>query len=147
MELKRIYHPYWLWEDYKAGFYNSCSGTEKKEKIESVLQMFNSEKLTTEFMNRVITEWKYSCEHNLTNESMNKIAYIGQGACCLFSNIPYQITMNAWNKLDLNIRIKADIIAKITIKQWERNHKLKIILENGKGNHTQMGYQMKFQLN
>ena len=27
--MKRIYHPYWLWEDYKAGFYNNCSGETK----------------------------------------------------------------------------------------------------------------------
>ena len=123
MELKRIYHPYWLWEDYKAGFYNSCSGAEKKEKIESVLQMFNSEKLTAEFMNRVITEWKYSCEHNLTNESMNKIAYIGQGACCLFNSIPSTITMEAWSLLDKPVQERANNIAKEVINKWITDNK------------------------
>jgi hypothetical protein len=73
--MERIYHPYWLWEDYKAGFYENISGEEKKQMILKVVEMFNSKSLTKEFMNRVVTEWKYSCEHNLTNESLNKIIF------------------------------------------------------------------------
>jgi len=145
--MKRIYHPYWLWEDYKAGFYDNLSGGEKQNKVDKVVEMFNSKELTETYMDRVITEWRYSCEHNLTNESMNKIAYIGQAACCLYAKVPYQITMNAWNKLDLIIRNQADSIANITIKKWERNHKSEIMLKNGKESLIQMEYQMKFQLN
>lgn len=40
--MKRIYHPYWLWEDYKAGFYDNVSGERKKELILKVVEMFNN---------------------------------------------------------------------------------------------------------
>ena len=91
--MERIYHHYLKWEDHKAGFYDNCSGAEKDIKIQKVLEMFNSESLTKEYMNLVIEKWIYSCEHNLSNESMNKIAYLGQAACCLYANIPSTITM------------------------------------------------------
>lgn len=121
--MQRIYHPYWLWEDYKAGFYENISGEQKKEMISKVLELFNSESLTKEFMNKVITDWKYSCEHNLTNESLNKIAYIGQGACCIYAGVPNTITMEAWNLLDKEIQNIANNIAEKTIETWTNENK------------------------
>jgi len=119
----RIYHPYWKWEDYKAGFYNNCSGEEKKQLIQKGIYMFNSEKLTLEYMYKVINEWKYSCEHNFTNPSLNKIAYIGQGACCIYANIPSTITMEIWNLLDNKIQDRANKNANNVLNKWIINNK------------------------
>jgi hypothetical protein len=121
--MKRIYHPYWLWEDYKAGFYDNVSGEQKKTLILKVVEMFNSKTLTEQNMLRVINEWKYSCEHNLTNESLNKIAYIGQGACCLYANIPSTITMEAWSLLTEEVKERSNKIALKVIQEWENNNK------------------------
>lgn len=121
--MKRIYHPYWLWEDYKAGFYDNVSGEQKKEMIKNVLTMFNSKSLTRKFMMKVVKEWKYSCEHNLTNESLNKIAYIGQSACCLYARIPNTITMEAWSLLTDEVKKRSDKIALETISYWEEQNK------------------------
>jgi protoheme ferro-lyase len=121
--MERIYHPYWLWEDYKNGFYENISGEEKKQMILKVIEMFNSEKLTIEYMNRVINEWIYSCEHNLTNDSLNKIAYIGQGACCIYAKVPNTITMEAWSLLDKEIQYRANKIAIEVINKWINKNK------------------------
>jgi len=102
--MKQIFHHYLLWEDYKCGFYDNCSGSEKDEKIKKAIEMFNDEKLTDEYMGRVISEWKYSCEHNLTNESLNQIAYIGQAACCIYAKVPSTVTMEAWNLLSKKVQ-------------------------------------------
>ena len=119
----RIYHPYWKWEDYKAGFYNNLSGEEKKQLIQKGIEMFNSEKLTLEYMYKVINEWKYSSEHNFTNPSLNKIAYIGQGACCIYANIPSTITMEIWNLLDNKIQDRANKNANDVLNKWIINNK------------------------
>lgn len=121
--MKRIYHPYWLWEDYKAGFYDNLSGKDKQNKIDKVIEMFNSKELTEEYMTKVINEWKYSCEHNLTNESMNKIAYIGQAACCLYSNIPSTITMEAWGLLSKEVKERSNSISEEVLNTWINNNK------------------------
>ena len=119
----RIYHPYWRWEDFKAGFYNNCSGEEKKILINKGIEMFNSEKLTLLNMYRVVNEWKNSCEHNFTNPSLNKIAYIGQGACCLYANIPATVTMEIWNMLEKNIQNRANSNAEKVLNHWIINNK------------------------
>lgn len=118
--MKRIYHPYQKWEDYPAGFYDNCSGEEKEQKIQSVLTMFNSEKLTREFMFKVVNEWKFSCEQNLTNESMNHIAYIGQAACCMYDRIPNTVTMEAWSLLTKDVQKRSDMIALEAIGYWKK---------------------------
>lgn len=117
--MERIYHHYEKWEDHKHGFYDNVSGKNKKELINKVIEMFSDSELTKKYMRRVITEWKYSCEQNLSNSSMNKIAYLGQSACCLYANIPSTITMEAWSLVDKDKRNKADEIARNLIKEWE----------------------------
>ena len=44
MENKRIYHPYWKWEDYKAGFYENISGEHKKEMLLKCVELFSNPK-------------------------------------------------------------------------------------------------------
>ena len=38
-------------------------------------------------LNRVVSEWVYSCEHYLTNERMNRIAWLGQASLCIETGI------------------------------------------------------------
>lgn len=122
--IKRVFHPYTKWEDYTHGFYENCSGKEKESKLEKCIILFNSEQLTREYMFRVVNEWKYSCEHNLTNESLNQIAYIGQAACCLYASIPNTITMEAWSMLSQDVQERSNKIAKEAIKEWNKQNKL-----------------------
>jgi hypothetical protein len=121
--MNRIYHPYWLWEDYKNGLYENISGQEKNIKIQKVFEMFNSEHLTVENMNYVVDNWKHSMEHNLSNPSINKIAYIGQSACCNFANIPNSITMECWSKLSKEVQERANKNAIDSISRWNNNNK------------------------
>ena len=116
--MKRIYHPYWVWEDYKSGFYDNCTGENKKAKKKLAIEMFESEELTRSYMRRVVEQWKFSCEHNLTNDSVNKIAYIGQGACCIYGGVPSTVTMEIWSTLDKKVRDRADDIAKSVLKYY-----------------------------
>jgi len=144
--MKRVYHHYKLWEDHKAGFYNKISGKEADLKVFKVLEMFKSEVLTDKFMNKVICEWKYSCEHNLTNESLNKIAYIGQAACCLYAGVPCDTTMKAWKLLPFEVRERSDEIANKTIKKWMLRRRLKSTSISGKKKDTKEVYQTKLLL-
>jgi protoheme ferro-lyase len=59
----------------------------------------------------------------LTNDSLNKIAYIGQGACCLYAGVPSTITMEAWSLLTNEVKERSNKIALDVINQWESNNK------------------------
>jgi hypothetical protein len=122
MEIKRMYHSWEKWEDYKAGFYDNVSGKDKIEMIEKVVYLFSTPELTREYMTKVIKQWFYSCEQNLTNNGMNKVAYIGQAACCIYADIPSTVTMEAWSSVPAEFKKTADSIAMEVLEEWEFFH-------------------------
>ena len=122
--MERVYHRYELWEDYQAGFYNNVSGENKTILINKVVELFSSLELTEKYMNLVIEKWKYSCEHNLTNNSLNRIAYLGQSACCIYASVPSSVTMEAWSSVPDNFKLQANNIAKKIIENYEKNIQL-----------------------
>ena len=117
--MERIYHRYELWECFKNGFFNKVSGDKKTELSKKVVELFTDSKLTEFYMRRVISEWKYSCEHNLTNNSLNRVAWLGQSACCLFAKVPFNLTMESWRLVPEQNQIIACDIAEKIIKEYE----------------------------
>lgn len=86
---ERIFHTYDKWECYKAGFYNgSFPGKTKAECEEAYKEFLSDIPRFSNALESVITKWKYSCEHYLTNSSMNRIAWLGQASMCIASGIP-----------------------------------------------------------
>lgn len=121
--MKQIFHHYSLWEDFKHGFYDNCSGELKEKNIKKAIDFFNNPKIVDKYMYLVVSTWKYSCEHNLTNPSMNKIAYLGQASLALYDRIPNTVTMHAWNLLNVNTQDTANKIAIKNIEIWNNKNK------------------------
>ena len=85
----RILHTWDKWECYKAGFYENKKDGLTKEECEEQYKIFLSDIPRFEAaLKRVISEWKNSCEHYLTNENMNRIAWLGQASLCIETGIP-----------------------------------------------------------
>jgi hypothetical protein len=118
LDTDRIFHTYDKWECHKAGFYNNKkeNWTDEMCKNEYVKVLSNSE-LFEILLQRVISEWKYSCEHYLTNKSMNRIAWLGQAAVCINSGVP-SIYSSAWNLLSDEQKDTANKIADIYLNKW-----------------------------
>lgn len=76
-------------------------------------------------MYRVICEWPISCEHNLSDLSQNRLAWIGQAACAIEIKCPESAVREAWGRLTDNQRRDANESAKKTIKEWERKQQRK----------------------
>ena len=86
--ISRVYHPWWDWECYKAGFYKTtCEVNDAKAK-EMYRDFLRDLGAFSKGMNRVTTEWPNSCEQFLTNPSLNRIAWLGQSAMCISTGIP-----------------------------------------------------------
>lgn len=88
--MKRIYHTYDKWECYPAGLYETQppDGMTPKQAIEEYGKFLRDSPRFEAALERVITEWKNSCEHYLSNESMNRIAWLGQAAMCIDTRVP-----------------------------------------------------------
>ena len=88
-KIKRIYHKWDKWECYPAGFYETNAPGVKKEEGEKIYKDFLSDLDKFESaLSRVMEEWKNSCEHYLTNEGMNRIAWLGQASLCIALGMP-----------------------------------------------------------
>ena len=118
--MQRIYHTWDEWECYPAGFY------EKKPRDKSLsdedcrnayaafptdLPRFKAA------MDRVLAEWPNSCEHYLSNENMNRIAWLGQAAMCIATGIPSQFR-GGFVRLNDTQQIAANYAALDYLNKW-----------------------------
>lgn len=89
--MKRIYHTYEKWECYPAGFYEDLPPErfESKTAAEKAYAAFlrNTPRFEAA-LERVVSEWSKSCEHYLSNENMNRIAWLGQASACIAEGLP-----------------------------------------------------------
>lgn len=117
-KIKRIYHTWDKWECYPAGFYESSREGMTKNQCESAYAELLSDLSKFELaLNRVITEWKNSCEHYLSNESMNRIAWLGQAALCIENGIP-SCFRTGYFLLTKDQQQKADELALKYLNKW-----------------------------
>jgi hypothetical protein len=126
----RIFHTYDKWECFKAGFYkpfkDGCSHDDCKNEFVRIL---SNKDLFSSILDKLIVSWKYSCEHYLTNTSMNRIAWLGQAAVCYESGVPSKYS-SAWFEIDENIRNEADKTALYYLNKWLiRNNRTEIDFE------------------
>lgn len=120
----RIFHTYEKWECYKAGFYATTKeGMTERECEQEYYKLLTDENLFRETLQKVITEWKFSCEHYLTNISMNRIAYLGQAALCYSKGIP-STYRGGFHLLNEDEQSKANSIALEYLNQWLRTNNL-----------------------
>jgi hypothetical protein len=121
--MNRIYHTWDKWECYPAGFYESRPKEDWTpadcERVYCALlrdiPMFEASLCS------VITQWKYSCEHYLSNENMNRIAWLGQAALCVARGIP-SCFRGGFNKLTEQEQKAANASALKFLNMWLRKH-------------------------
>lgn len=120
----RYFYDYREWEDYKNGMYKKpisirlISGETEEERLNKVIELFSNQDLTRKYMQRVIDEWKIACKVVFSDPSMNKVAWLGQSACCIYAGITESETRKAWWMVSQENRDKADEIAKELIKKY-----------------------------
>lgn len=84
----RIWHPWWLWECYAAGFYDTTCDVAPDDARRRYAAFLGDSSRFEAALERVLAEWPHSCEHFLSNASMNRIAWLGQAAACIAIGLP-----------------------------------------------------------
>lgn len=114
----RIFHTFDKWECQKAGFYETCvQGKTKTECENEYAKMLSNDDEFGEALEHVITEWKHSCEHYLTNKAMNKIAWLGQASLCYSRKIP-SCFRGGFNLLSEDQKENANRLAHKYLNKW-----------------------------
>lgn len=92
--MNRIYHTWDKWECYPFGFWNnkhknkSYTDIDCKKISEGFLRDIP---LLESSLQSIVLEWKYSCEHVLTNEKTNRLFWLIQAATCYSEGIPSKL--------------------------------------------------------
>lgn len=124
---ERIFHTYDKWECAKAGFYASKKEGMTSEQCQEIYATFLRDLPKFEkAANRVIKEWKHSCEHYLTNKAMNRIAWIGQASVCISEGIPSQFC-SGFNLLTPNEQEAANQVALKVLNKWLKKNNRKVL--------------------
>lgn len=87
----RIYHTWDKWEAFAAGFFDTkpTNQTLTADRMKTMYADFLRDiPRFQRAMDGVLADWPNSTEHNLSNERMNRIAWLGQAAMCWDSGVP-----------------------------------------------------------
>jgi len=122
----RVFHPWTTWEDYRHNFYGGVSEDfERDNTLELYASLLKDINKFEAALITIIDTWKYSCEHNLSHEGMNRVAYLGQSACALVYKVPHSMSMAGYNLLNPEEKRAADAMAQKYLDIWlERNKEL-----------------------
>lgn len=117
--MSRIFHPYHLWEDFQNGMWRLVEKSEEEIYLQKAIDFTGNHELYGHWMLKAVEQWKHSCEHNLTNTSMNRRAWIGHAAVCLAIGCPEYLTRLAWWQLTKEQQDLANAKADEAILIWE----------------------------
>ena len=128
----RVFYTHDKWECFKAGFYATTKDGMTKDQCEAAYAEFLAD--TERFklaLEHVISEWTHSCEHYLTNASMNRIAWLGQAAMCYDTGVP-AVFRSGFSLLSEEQQNKANETALIYLNKWLDSYNTeKLTLEEG----------------
>jgi hypothetical protein len=118
-KMERIYHTWDKWESFYAGFFNNNppEGISKQQAEKLYYELLSNPEEFASVLEKIITEWPNSCEHNLTNKTLNRIAWMGQAALAYKHGIPAQFR-GGYNLLSKDQKSTADAIAFKYINIW-----------------------------
>ena len=88
--MKRIYHPWDRWECFPAGFYATVppAPMTAEQALDAYAVFLRDTPRFEAALGRVLAEWPTSCEHFLSNEGLNRIAWLGQASMCIATGVP-----------------------------------------------------------
>lgn len=118
--IERVYHPWWEREEVGANMWGSVDN--RAEFLQKAIEFTGNAELYGHYMLRVCDEWPKSSQHNLSNTTQNRRAWIGHAACALAMGCPEDIVRQAWGHLTEWQQRAANQKADEAIQYWEQNH-------------------------
>lgn len=89
--MDRVYHTFDAWECYPAGLYETkppLEGMTAQECRDAYCEFLRDLDRFRAALEGVLRDWPNSTEHYLTNQNMNRIAWLGQAAMCYETRVP-----------------------------------------------------------
>lgn len=118
---ERIYHHFGDLEEYHSGMWRIIRGEERKKHILAAASLMVDPDLFKIHMSSALEQWPNSCEHNLTAENVNRIAWLGHAGCCIGVGSPEDCTRAGWHTLDKLQQDEANRVAAEVLTVWDND--------------------------
>lgn len=115
--MKRIWHPWHAWEC--VGMFTNASPYGADESKARYAEFFRDLPKFSATVDRVLRDWPISCEHFLTNDEINRIAWLGQSSMFLSESVPAQYRAG-FKLLSADERRAANAVAAAGLVKWQR---------------------------
>lgn len=131
--MKQVFHAAQTWEEYPAGMWRAVTNPEERQSyITASAALMKDLGAFLEAMLKAVDKWPISCEHQLTNQSINHQAWLGHAGCCIATNSPEDCTRLGWHTLNQAEQDAANLAANQAYEIW-RGHYLRRITRDAKG--------------
>jgi len=138
--VKQHYKPYWLWECYLNGMYNTTYKSDEFEALKKAIDFTGNYVEYGQAMIEVVIAWPNTMIHHLSNANIGHRSFIGHCACCYKFKWPEYIVCKAWKMLDNEQRWEANKQADNALKYWLNEYSKK-----NRNVRKNMGRQMLLQ--
>lgn len=118
LKIKRVYHHYEKCEEYQTSMWKQIPIEKRQEKVIQSRDLMLNITMFRSAMMRVVYEWSYSCEHNLTASVINHQAWLGHAGCAINHDAPEDLTREAWSMLNEEQQRLANIAADEVKQFW-----------------------------
>ena len=117
--MRRAWRNWQEWECFKAGLYDTTApdGMRPLEARIAYRDFLGDTPRFEAALARVLDEWPTSCEHFLTNEYINRIAWLGQASMCIATGVP-SVFRAGFCLLDRNQQANANSVAEKWLRIW-----------------------------
>jgi len=119
-KFKRVYHHYLKCEEFSSQMWRQAE--DKDAAIAASAALMIDHAAFELACLRVVREWLFSCEANLTASVINHQAWIGHAACALNHGAPEDLTRLAWRTLTQEQQDLANLAADRAIEHWSNNY-------------------------
>lgn len=120
MKLSRVWKPCNEWEELRFNMWGDVD--DRQAYLQKAIEFTGNARLYGSFMERVVKEWPVSTENALTDQTLNKRAWVGHAACALAFGCPEDIVRQAWGYLSEEQRYLANQAADRAIALWKVNY-------------------------
>jgi hypothetical protein len=116
--VKRVYHHYSDLEEWRAGMWKVVGGKKKQVNLALAADLMRDDAAFEAAMLRAFEEWPNSCDHNLTAEDTNRLAWLGHAGCFLATGSPEENTRCGWHTLNKQEQDGANAAAQRVLDAW-----------------------------
>lgn len=119
--MTQIWHPWTEWECYAAGMFDAETIISPEEARMAYASFLRDIPRFMAAMDLVMLRWPKSCEHFLTNPSMNRVAWLGQAAMCIETGLSRK-HRGGFMLLTNKERSDANKAAQSALDKWLKEH-------------------------